>query len=403
MHSDRIPSLTPFSFPVASLPEHEHWMFMLSNVFDPRYAFLFYSPLIFSLDRVTGRKLMWVSVIAEWSNQVLKWIMRGERPYWWVREYEQQQLMANTNASAQLPPIEQTFMTCETGPGSPSGHAMVTAAVWYIIFDALLSKHNRSNQSSSGKSSSLVAKMAWALYTLMVCAVSLSRIYLAAHFPHQCLLGMIMGVAVGMLVSYCDTDSVSRRGYILGVVGMFATAMVTYALLLAAGFNPSWSVERALKWCAKREHVHLDTTPFFSMMRYLGFFLGMGFGLHSSTYRLANRMHVDNKARLAAAFLSVLLSKASEKIPMPANANVNVIYGLVFAMNVALPYIFIGVIPYLVGRLLNAPLADESKQSPATKVLTPSSSTEDLVTKPRKVLPILKPVDSNNNIRIRSH
>lgn len=383
-----------------SLPEHEHWMFMLSNVFDPRYAFLFYSPLIFSLDRVTGRKLMWVSVIAEWSNQVLKWIMRGERPYWWVREYEQQQLMANTNSSTQLPSIEQTFMTCETGPGSPSGHAMVTAAVWYIIFDALLNKHNRTQSKSS-----LVAKMCWALYTLMVCAVSLSRIYLAAHFPHQCLLGMIMGVAVGMLVSHCDTNSVSRRGYIFGALGMFATAMVTYALLLAAGFNPSWSVERALKWCAKREHVHLDTTPFFSMMRYLGFFLGMGLGLHSSTYQLAERMHVNNKARLAAAFLSVLLSKASEKIPMPSNANVNVIYALVFAINVALPYIFVGVIPYLVGRLFNSSIVEDYKKYDA-KMLTPSSSTEDLSSPIKSHLmkkPLLESIDSNNNIRIRSH
>lgn len=373
---------------------------MLSNAFDPRYAFLFYSPLIFSLDRFTGRKLMWVSVIAEWSNQVLKWLMRGERPYWWVKEFEQAQDQANSTSS--LPAIQQTFMTCETGPGSPSGHAMVTAAVWYILVEALLK--NRGHHSKN----SLLNRMCWATYTILVCAVSLSRVYIAAHFPHQCLLGMIIGVAVAMLVSHADTDRVSRNGYILGTAAMFGVAMLTYFLLLASGFNPLWSVERAMKWCAKKEHVHLDTTPFFSMMRYLGFFLGMGLGLHSSAHKKTDRMHMNNKVRITIAAVSVILSKAMERIPLPSNVHVNVVYGCVFAMSVILPYLFIGIVPYLVCTLFGAQPTKKASLASPDQVVPPREQVPAVVNRKiscgSQLLADSGVNDANNNnLRIRSH
>lgn len=321
-------------------------MFFISNFFDPRYAFLIFSPLVFSLDRSTGRKLMWVTVIAEWSNQILKWLMRGERPYWWVHEFGQ----SAPGSGSQLPEIEQTRMTCETGPGSPSGHAMVTAAVWYILVAAFL---RNSHLPFSGSKKSLFDSVCWAIYTFVLCCVSLSRIYLAAHFPHQCLLGMGMGVAVAMLVSSLDTERVSRRAYILGTLGMFASAMLTYATLLYVfGFNPLWSVERALKWCAKREHVHLDTTPFFSMMRYIGFFLGMGLGLHSPLYKAAQKVPTSTPMKLVTAAASVGVSKLIETIPIPSDVlNVNAVYGIVFLESLILPYLFISVIPYVVAKM----------------------------------------------------
>lgn len=315
-------------------------MFLLSNVFDPRYAFLFYAPLIFSLDRYTGRKLMWVTVMAEWSNQILKWIMRGERPYWWIHETD----VYNKTGETRLPAIQQYFMTCETGPGSPSGHAMVTAAVWYILIEALL----RQNGSLTKKS--MVNRICWSIYTIILCSVSLSRIYLAAHFPHQCALGMVIGVAVAMLVSNLDTDSLTRNQYILGTVGLFLSALSTYAILRMMGFNPMWSVERALKWCANREHVHLDTTPFFSMMRYTGFFLGMGMALHSDLHRIAAKERFTTAMKIMTALLSVGFAKSTEFIPLP-KSNVNLCYALAFLMSAVLPMVFIAVIPYIISKI----------------------------------------------------
>lgn len=311
-------------------------MFLISNLFDPRYAFLFYAPLLYSLDRYTGRKIMWVAVIAEWSNQILKWILHGERPYWWIHETP---LYSNTT----LPDVQQFVMTCETGPGSPSGHAMVTASVWYILIEALL-KHKPIQSKGT-----LFNKIAWSVYTIILAAVSMSRVYIAAHFPHQCFLGGIIGVAVAILVSNLDTDSVTRRGYVKGSVAILTTAMATYTLLRVLGMNPMWSVDRALKWCAKREYVHLDTTPFFSLVRYVGFFFGMGMALTSNLNKYVSKVNFNTYMKLLCALLAVGLCRASEFIKI-SMFSTSVVYGLALIINAVLPYMFVAVIPYLVAR-----------------------------------------------------
>jgi glucose-6-phosphatase len=317
------------------------FMFMISNLFDPRYAFLFYAPLLFSLDRYTGRKLMWVSVVAEWSNQVLKWILMGERPYWWVHETD---VYTNRTETFEQPEIRQFFMTCETGPGSPSGHAMVTAAVFYILVESLLRQHGTQTKSS------MVNRFCWALYTLILCTVSLSRVYLAAHFPHQCLLGSVIGVAVAMLVSNADTDSFQRKHYILGSAAMFASAMTTYFVIKSLGVDPMWTLTRATKWCAKAEYVHIDTTPFFSVMRYCGFFLGMGFGLFSNLYASAQKVQFTTGMKILSALMAVGFAKASEFVPLP-RSHLYLTYFSAFVISAILPYLFIAVVPYIVSKL----------------------------------------------------
>lgn len=313
-------------------------MFLISTLFDPRYAFLFYAPLLYSIDRYTGRKLMWVAAISEWSNQILKWILHGERPYWWIHE-------TSVYNKTSLPDVQQFFITCETGPGSPSGHAMVTASVWYILIESFLRK--RSVDSSKN---SLANRLAWSFYTIILAVVSLSRVYIAAHFPHQCFLGGIIGVAVAMIISNLDTDSLSRRGYVLGGVGLFASAIMTYVSLRAIGVDPMWSVDRALKWCVKREYVHLDTTPFFSVMRYVGFFIGMGLGLTSSWSKSASKVTFTTPMKIVSAILALGVCKASEYIKIPM-VNLVFFYGAALVINMILPYVFVAIIPYLVSKL----------------------------------------------------
>uniref|UniRef100_A0A674JXV1 Phosphatidic acid phosphatase type 2/haloperoxidase domain-containing protein n=1 Tax=Terrapene triunguis TaxID=2587831 RepID=A0A674JXV1_9SAUR len=58
-------------------------------------------------------------------------ILFGQRPYWWVHE-------TGYYGNASTPVIQQFPLTCETGPGSPSGHAMGSAGVYYVMVTALL-------------------------------------------------------------------------------------------------------------------------------------------------------------------------------------------------------------------------------------------------------------------------
>ena len=42
--------------------------------------------------------------------------------------------------------LHHTPRTCETGPGNPSGHAMINIVLWYIIADAITSSKLVDNQ-----------------------------------------------------------------------------------------------------------------------------------------------------------------------------------------------------------------------------------------------------------------
>lgn len=295
----------------------------LSIIFDPKYAFLIYSPIAYLLDRNVGKKLIMTTVLAEWLNQVLKWLLHGERPYWYVH--------SSGHFDAKHVPISQFPVTCELGPGHPSGHAMVTSAVWYVILNSLLkaylnycsTNHSPTTEAIITKANSIVnghrnginnnnnvidqaasksaqsAKYAasgyspdttkqrqlstraaqiftWVSYFGLIAAVSVSRVFLGCHFPHQCLAGAALGLILARWV--CSYESKAGH-YIAASAVLFASAFGTFGILQMFGFDPAWTIQLAMKHCVKREYIHLDTAPFFSIMRYCGFALGCGLGL----------------------------------------------------------------------------------------------------------------------------
>lgn len=326
--------------------------FMISNVFDPRYAFLFYSPLLISLDWRVGKKIMWVTVIAEWMNQVLKWALHGERPYWWIHETQ-----VYNRTGINTPDIQQFFLTCETGPGSPSGHSMVTAAVWYVILDSYLQKYNIIKKNSSN----IISKFCWLAYLVLVTTVSASRVFIAAHFPHQCFIGIAVGCLVAWALDNINQKKINTLSYCAITAGMLASAFSVYGFLKAMGVNPMWSVDRAIKWCAKPEYVHLDTTPFFSMMRYCGFMLGMGFGFNSTGFQRLSRSKFTTAMKVLCAVLSVGICKLSEKVSLPKE-NMTWFYILSFFVNAFLAYVMVGGVPHIVSELKKESTEQKSKK-----------------------------------------
>ncbi|XP_023377341.1 glucose-6-phosphatase 3 isoform X2 [Pteropus medius] len=99
---------------------------------DPKSLFLFYFPAAYYASRRVGVAVLWISLITEWLNLVFKWFLFGDRPFWWVHEsgyYSQ--------APAQ---VHQFPSSCETGPGSPSGHCMITGAALWPIMTAISSQ-----------------------------------------------------------------------------------------------------------------------------------------------------------------------------------------------------------------------------------------------------------------------
>ena len=287
-------SIPAISSMQSSLMQHSNFMQLMSVVFDPKYAFLIYSPIAYLLDAKVGQKLVMTTVLAEWLNQILKWFLHGERPYWYVH--------SSGHFDAQQVPIRQFPITCELGPGHPSGHAMVTAAVWYIILDSLLQaykshqqseqtiktleqpKQQQSIESQASKHKHYATLATWFAYVLLLTLVSVSRVFLGCHFPHQCVAGAALGLFVARWVSSKHLEPIY---YVLVSAFLFLTAFGTFGLLQLLGLEPNWTIKLATTHCVKRDYIHLDTAPFFSVMRYCGFALGCGLGL---LYPLRSRL-----------------------------------------------------------------------------------------------------------------
>ncbi|XP_039372347.1 glucose-6-phosphatase-like isoform X5 [Mauremys reevesii] len=200
----------------------QDWFLFISFAADLRNTFFILFPIWFHLCEAVGVKLIWVAVIGDWLNLVFKWILFGQRPYWWVHE-------TDYYGNASTPVIQQFPLTCETGPGSPSGHAMGSAGVYYVMVTALLpcaqgTRHRscaaRAQDQSlvvqggtgpfsqpagrspgkEGAASSLLTRetparclrgLLWLVFWAVQVCVCLSRVFLAAHFPHQVIAGVI--------------------------------------------------------------------------------------------------------------------------------------------------------------------------------------------------------------------
>lgn len=371
-------------------------MINISTLFDPRHVFLIYAPILFALNRRVGHRLVVALTWTEWANQVLKWLLAGERPYWYVHERANELARRqNLTAAAGLygpgaleSPIQsltgrlkQFPVTCELGAGSPSGHAMVTATVWYILIDALLKGELRplararsgaggaraagpSSRAAAGKAAPLdgLSKAFWAVYALMLLLVSLSRVYLACHFPHQCLAGALLGCLLARLVAdKLPMERLSRGHFVAAALWMFGSAMATYGALRWTGFDPLWSVDKAVRWCVDSAYIHQDTAPFFSMVRYLGFCLGAGLafdGAKAAAPAVRPAGGGDGGGvpllalrRLLVAALAVALGQLLAGLPLP-RANQQLFYASSFLVHALFAYAIAGPIPGLVKAVL---------------------------------------------------
>ncbi|XP_054449283.1 glucose-6-phosphatase 3 isoform X1 [Pteronotus mesoamericanus] len=237
---------------------------------DPKSLFLFYFPAAYYASRRVGIAVLWISLIVEWLNLVFKWFLFGDRPFWWIHEsgyYSQ--------APAQ---VHQFPSSCETGPGSPSGHCMITGAALWPIMTAI------SSQMATRAHSRWVRMMPSLAYCTFLLAVGLSRIFLLAHFPHQVLAGLITGAVLGWLMAPRVPTERELSFYGLTSLALLLGASLIYWTLFTLGLDLSWSIHLASKWCERPEWVHVDSRPFASLSRDSGASLGLGIALHSPCY-----------------------------------------------------------------------------------------------------------------------
>ncbi|XP_016102047.1 glucose-6-phosphatase 3 [Sinocyclocheilus grahami] len=189
-------------------------------------------------------------------------ILFGERPYWWI---------GHSGLFSKNPPKVQQFLsTCETGPGSPSGHAMVTGAVWWVVVSFLASFfHTRTG-------SKILAAVPYLLYAVFLACVGLSRIFILAHFPHQVIAGLLAGVLLGVFLNRTVPECRPLLFFFRFSLTLLLGALLMHGALQKIGVDLSWSISLAKRWCSRSEWIRMDTAPFSSLNRDAGVLLGLG-------------------------------------------------------------------------------------------------------------------------------
>ncbi|XP_024243308.1 glucose-6-phosphatase catalytic subunit 1 [Oncorhynchus tshawytscha] len=314
---------------------------------DLRNTFFIFFPLWFHLRESVGIKLIWVAVIGDWLNLVFKWILFGERPYWWVHETP---YYSNTTA----PHIEQYPMTCETGPGSPSGHAMGAAGVYYTLVTSILAIMLTKNKMGSSSKGLYLRGTLWAFFWAVQVCVCLSRVFIAAHFPHQVICGVITGMVVAEAFNRTQwIYGASLKKYFYTTLFLLSIAVGFYVLLKALGVDLLWTLEKAQKWCVRAEWVHMDSTPFASLLRNMGTLFGLGLGLHSPLYTESKNISGTTLFRTGCIVTSLLLLHLFDSFKPPTHTAA-VFYLLSFCKSATVPLATVSIIPYCVSGALSS-------------------------------------------------
>ncbi|KAF7236557.1 Glucose-6-phosphatase [Varanus komodoensis] len=327
--------------------DFQDWFVFISTAADLRTTFSVFFPVWFHLKKAVGIRLIWVAVIGDWFNLVFKWILFGERPYWWVHE-------TGFYGITTRPVIQQFSITCETGPGSPSGHAMGSSGVYYVMVTALLSQLLPKQQNIW--TARCLRGLLWTGFWAVQACVCLSRVFLAAHFPHQVISGVITGILVAEVFEHIHSIyNASLWRYVGTTIFLFGFALGFYLLLKVLGVDLLWTLEKAHKWCERPEWVHIDTTPFASLLRNLGVLFGLGVGLNSPMYAESckgkqSQWHTFHLSCIAS---SLFILHLFDTFELPTDKEI-LFYILSFCKSTCAQICGVALIPYCISWLLQS-------------------------------------------------
>jgi membrane-associated phospholipid phosphatase len=145
-------------------------------------------------------------------NDSFKFILHMPRPFWYSSQVR--------------------ALSTEISFGAPSNHAQVAAGLWGVI------------------AARIGRAWAWLVAALLVFFIGLSRLYLGMHFPHDVLLGWLLGgLLLGLLLKLWDPAVAwlkkrSAVGQVL--IGLAASLLLLLPTLLAhAWLQANWTLPQA--------------------------------------------------------------------------------------------------------------------------------------------------------------
>jgi len=150
-------------------------MRFFSQLGTENFFFLVLPLLYWSIDSALGLRVGLILVTSNMLNYIGKIAFAGPRPYW---------------VSSHV-----RGLWTESSFGIPSGHAQHAAAVWGVV------------------AGFYKKAWVWAVCLFLIFMIGFSRLYLGAHFPHDVVLGWLLGLVLLWAFSrYWDTAAAWLNG-----------------------------------------------------------------------------------------------------------------------------------------------------------------------------------------------
>jgi glucose-6-phosphatase len=254
---------TKFSKHFFSCFKFEEILGHFSTFFGSSFLYLYIIPLITIYSTKLYHRTLIACVASDFINLIMKWILDEDRPYWWIHE-------SKAYTSLTRPTLYQTERTCETSAGSPSGHLMLAACFLHVIYDEI-------NSRIRGNAKLKILNKVALLSLLFVTAVS--RMYFAAHFLHQCILGGVIGILVSTLMTRRGFSErfarFEKRTWVTIIVWMVISVISIYWAHKFISGNPMKSVQLAFQHCKDPLYPKPETTVVFSAIRCVAMSCGL--------------------------------------------------------------------------------------------------------------------------------
>ncbi|XP_013191431.1 glucose-6-phosphatase catalytic subunit 1 [Amyelois transitella] len=287
--------------------EYDGYFETINNLSNPQYAHEILFPLMSIVDSVFAAQLLLCISFGSWLNAVMKWWLLEDRPYWWVRT-------TNFYTEAQRPRLMQTHQTCETGPGSPSGHSATIATLMLLVIMWL--QHVMNDRKY------YVSWWRYVVYPLTgaaILSVMFARMFVATHFPHQVVLGAFIGSFLApALCIYVSDPYIWQYGFytnykvskaiawhVFSAVVMIAIGVLTYYSLKLCGLDPMWTVKLAFRWCEYPENIHVSTTPMFALVQSTASLCGWALCVTPAIAKY--RHYTKNRSLLISSFCTIAI------------------------------------------------------------------------------------------------
>lgn len=145
--------------------------------------------------------------------------------------------------------------------------------------------------------------------------VAMGRIYISAHFPDQCFVGVLTGIIVAVITEkLIDIQRVNLFAHLVLSLLLIAISYITHELInLWSAKSADWSLALANKYCNDINNVRADTTPLYVVWRCAGAVLGIGIAfallmsrINKNNYQSLCRSKVDPNVKAIIAIVSTV-------------------------------------------------------------------------------------------------